>query len=152
MWTNITDDEIAKVDDDTTAAGEEMGAPPMPDMPSGKQPQEGEPPGEPKSPQKMGGVTTETRDNDFKEEDHPRDEEGRFSSGNNSTNTSPTGGDIVGHLDKDGKIVRYNKRMHEFASGTIENGIKTYFVVDKKLQSNYYEKQKKEDLKNGGTL
>ena len=61
----------------------------------------------------MGGVTTETRDNDFKEEDHPRDEEGRFSSGNNSTNTSPTGGDIVGHLDKDGKIVRYNKRMHE---------------------------------------
>lgn len=72
MWSNITDEDIEKADDDTTAEGEGMlpGMPPMgnsqgkndvPSLDSDDEP-------------------IETTDADWHEDDHPRDEKGRFSS------------------------------------------------------------------------
>lgn len=58
MWTNITDDDIAGADDTVGAMGEE----PVPSM-----------------------LTTDT---DFKEDDHPRDEDGKFSSGSSSSSNA----------------------------------------------------------------
>lgn len=61
MWTNITDDEIAKADDDTTAAGEDM---PMP-------------PGIGDSANQLGQKASAV-DADFDKEAHPRDDDGKF--------------------------------------------------------------------------
>lgn len=58
MWSNITDKDIANADDTIDAVGEEL----VPDMP--------------------------TMDADFNEGDHPRDENGRFTSGDLSGNDS----------------------------------------------------------------
>ena len=61
---------------------------------------------------------------------------------------SPVGGDIVGHLDKNGIIVRYNKRTNDFAKGHPLEGIKTMFKpTEGEL---YYQVRKEEDMEHGG--
>ncbi|MBR1552881.1 MAG: hypothetical protein IJ631_02565 [Schwartzia sp.] len=61
---------------------------------------------------------------------------------------SPVGGDIVGHIDKNGIIVRYNKRTNDFAKCHPLKGIRTMF---KPIEGEkYYWTRKEEDMQYGG--
>lgn len=151
---------------------------------------------------RLGGIYT--RDT-FREEDHPRDEAGKFAKGGSTTagsrakiNVSPTGankfvkrgfaskqklmnhwkngrvhrkeypnytmeqyvkravsliempvgGSILGHVDKDGVIIRYDKKTNDFVKGTIDKGIRTMFKPVDGIK--YYMDMRKDDLNNGG--
>ena len=60
-----------------------------------------------------------------------------------------TGGDILGHKDKDDIITRYNAKTNEFAKGRPDRGLYTFYKpVDGKA---YYDFMKEQDLKHGGT-
>lgn len=60
----------------------------------------------------------------------------------------PVGKNILGHIDKDGAIIRYDRKTNDFVKGTIEKGIRTLF---KPVNSGvYYENQRKKDLEHGG--
>ena len=191
MWTNITDDEIAKADDDTTATGEDMTIPPV----LGKS-------------SNMLEEKIKSTDSDFDEEAHPRDENGRFSctesekdviieskfgrvrpQGKNTLKhrgfrdkqhlknhlskrqkngmyldctpeqyqekaiallESETSDSILGHVDRDGFIVRYDVKANDFVKGSIARGIKTMYKPDD--GADYYFSQREEDIKRGGKL
>ncbi|MBR1695356.1 MAG: hypothetical protein IJ709_08150 [Selenomonas sp.] len=60
----------------------------------------------------------------------------------------PVGGDILGHVDKDGVITRYNKKTHEFVKGHPTKGIRTF--MKPRLKDEYYELMLRKDLENGG--
>lgn len=60
----------------------------------------------------------------------------------------PTGGDILGHIDKDGIIVRYDRKENDFVKANIRKGIRTLFKpVDGEA---YYTKARKDDIEHGG--
>ena len=61
---------------------------------------------------------------------------------------SPVGGNITGHADKDGFIIRYDKKENGFVKGSIVKGIRTMFKPIDGIK--YYEQQRKKDLENGG--
>lgn len=61
---------------------------------------------------------------------------------------SPTGNGILGHMDKDGNIIRYDTAKNDFAKGHPQKGIKTMFKPEKGKQ--YYDEIKRWDLNNGG--
>ena len=61
---------------------------------------------------------------------------------------SPVGGDIVGHIDKQNNVIRYDKKKNHFAKGNPEKGLTTFMKpINGK---SYYDMQRKEDLKHGG--
>ena len=60
----------------------------------------------------------------------------------------PVGGSILGHVDKDGVIIRYDKKTNDFVKGTIDKGIRTMFKPVDGIK--YYMDMRKDDLNNGG--
>lgn len=60
----------------------------------------------------------------------------------------PTGGDILGHIDKDGVIVRYDRKENDFVKADLRKGIRTLFKPHE--GEKYYTAQKEADLKHGG--
>ena len=39
----------------------------------------------------------------------------------------PVGGDILGHVDKDGIIIRYDRKINDFVKASVKKGIRTMF-------------------------
>jgi phage-related protein (TIGR01555 family) len=60
----------------------------------------------------------------------------------------PTGGDILGHIDKDGIIVRYDRKENDFVKANVQKGILTMFKPT--AGEKYYQSMREGDLKNGG--
>lgn len=60
----------------------------------------------------------------------------------------PTGGDIFGHVDKDGIIVRYDRKENDFVKASVRKGILTMFKPT--AGEKYYQSMREGDLKNGG--
>ncbi|EFM23139.1 phage-associated protein, HI1409 family [Selenomonas sp. oral taxon 149 str. 67H29BP] len=60
----------------------------------------------------------------------------------------PTGGDILGHIDKDGIIVRYDRKENDFVKASVRKGILTMFKPT--AGEKYYQSMREGDLKNGG--
>lgn len=60
----------------------------------------------------------------------------------------PTGGNILGHIDKDGIIVRYDRKENDFVKANVRNGILTMFKPT--AGEKYYQSMREGDLKNGG--
>ena len=61
---------------------------------------------------------------------------------------SPVGGDIRGHMDKQGAIIRYDRAKNDFVKGHPQKGIYTmYKPTDGEF---YYNQKREEDLKHGG--
>lgn len=60
----------------------------------------------------------------------------------------PTGGNILGHVDKDGVIVRYDRKENDFVKASVRKGVRTMFKPDEGEQ--YYWKRRKEDIEHGG--
>jgi pyocin large subunit-like protein len=61
----------------------------------------------------------------------------------------PVGNGIHGHVDKTGKIIRYDAASNDFVTGHSEKGVHTMMKPKDGLE--YYERQKERDLKNGGS-
>lgn len=61
---------------------------------------------------------------------------------------SPIGGNIRGHMDKSGNIIRYDSIKNDFAKGHPQKGIITLFKPDDGAK--YYEDMRKGDLEHGG--
>ena len=61
---------------------------------------------------------------------------------------SPVGGNIMGHIDKDGHIIRYDEKTNDFVKGSPKKGIFTMFKPTEGKA--YYDNKRKEDLKHGG--
>ena len=61
---------------------------------------------------------------------------------------SPVGGKIMGHIDKDGHIIRYDEKTNDFVKGSPKKGIFTMFKPTEGKA--YYDNKRKEDLKHGG--
>lgn len=61
---------------------------------------------------------------------------------------SPTSDTILGHTDKDGNIIRYDKERNDFVKGHPNKGITTLFKPDEKQK--YYDKMRKADVEHGG--
>lgn len=60
----------------------------------------------------------------------------------------PVGGNIVGHKDKDGQVIRYDKNTNDFVKGHPNKGVRTMFKpVDGEA---YYKKQRELDIEHGG--
>ncbi|EEX77609.1 phage-associated protein, HI1409 family [Selenomonas sputigena ATCC 35185] len=60
----------------------------------------------------------------------------------------PTGRDILGHIDKDGIVVRYDRKENDFVKANVKKGIRTLFKpVDGEA---YYIKARKDDIEHGG--
>ena len=60
----------------------------------------------------------------------------------------PVGGDVLGHIDKDGIITRYNVKTNEFAKGHPSKGIRTF--MKPKLGREYYDMMLRKDIEHGG--
>jgi hypothetical protein len=60
----------------------------------------------------------------------------------------PVGGSIIGHVNQDGVVVRYDAATNEFAKGHPDKGIKTLYKPTR--GKDYYVDNRKDDLKNGG--
>lgn len=61
---------------------------------------------------------------------------------------SPVGGNILGHADAHGNIIRYNKETNDFAKGSPTKGIKTMFKpVD---GEKHYWERREGDIEHGG--
>ena len=58
------------------------------------------------------------------------------------------GGDIIGHADAHGNVIRYDKAKNEFAKGNPNTGAKTYMRPIKGIQ--YYYVMLKGDMEHGG--
>jgi hypothetical protein len=58
------------------------------------------------------------------------------------------GGDIQGHATVDGVVVRYNRATKNFVKGDPVNGIITMY----KMEPRQYEKERRDDLANGGRV
>ncbi|RGS69959.1 hypothetical protein [Mitsuokella sp. AF21-1AC] len=60
----------------------------------------------------------------------------------------PVGGDILGHIDKDGIIIRYDRKTNDFVKASITKGFRTMFKpID---GESYYINMCKEDIERGG--
>ena len=62
---------------------------------------------------------------------------------------SPVDDNVLGHMDKDGVIVRYDKSANDFVKGHPLKGIFTMFKPETGIK--YYFGQKEEYIKNGGS-
>lgn len=62
----------------------------------------------------------------------------------------PVGGNILGHVDRIGRIIRFDKISGAFAKGHPLQGVLTFFVPDKYVSLVYYNIQLEEDMKHGG--
>lgn len=60
----------------------------------------------------------------------------------------PVGGDILGHVDKDDNIIRYDRKNNIFAKGNPQRGVRTMYKPPE--GEVYYSRQKEVDLKYGG--
>ena len=60
----------------------------------------------------------------------------------------PVSDNVLGHADKYGHVIRYDKMTNDFAKGHPYKGIVTMFKPDDGI--NYYETRKKEDIEHGG--
>lgn len=61
---------------------------------------------------------------------------------------SATSETILGHLDKDDNIIRYDVEKNDFVKGNIQNGVFTMFKPV--TGQAYYDNQRKRDLEYGG--
>lgn len=61
---------------------------------------------------------------------------------------SAVGGNIIGHADAHGNVIRYDLDKHYFAKGDPNKGLRTFMVP--KDKDEYYYEQREEDLKHGG--
>ena len=61
---------------------------------------------------------------------------------------SPVGKDILGHIDRNGVIIRYDKKSNDFVKGKPSKGIFTMFKPNEGID--YYLNQKREDIEYGG--
>lgn len=61
---------------------------------------------------------------------------------------SATSKTIQGHTDRFGHIIRYDTEKNDFVKGSIKKGVITMFKPE--TGSDYYEQNRKEDLKHGG--
>lgn len=61
---------------------------------------------------------------------------------------SAVGGDILGHADKNGFVIRYDRKTNDFAKGHPLKGVLTMFKPEQ--GETYYKRQRKEDLEHGG--
>lgn len=61
---------------------------------------------------------------------------------------SAVGGNIIGHADGHGNVIRYDLGKHYFAKGDPNKGLKTFMAP--KDKDKYYYEQREEDLKHGG--
>lgn len=61
---------------------------------------------------------------------------------------SKVGGDILGHADGRGNIIRYDRKKNYFAKGNPEKGLTTF--MKPKIGEMYYQIQREEDLAHGG--
>lgn len=61
---------------------------------------------------------------------------------------SATGGDIQGHMDKEGNVIRYDSKQNQFVKGHPEKGITT-FIKPVDAQA-YYDMMREEDIAHGG--
>lgn len=60
----------------------------------------------------------------------------------------PVGGDILGHGDKDGIIIRYDRKTNDFVKASVTKGIRTMFKpVD---GESYYKDMRKAAIERGG--
>lgn len=60
----------------------------------------------------------------------------------------PVGGDILGHVDGHGNVIRYNRLTNDFAKGNPQRGIRSmYRPVNGEA---YYIESLEEDIKHGG--
>ena len=59
-----------------------------------------------------------------------------------------TGGDIMGHIDKSGYVIRYDKAHNDYVKGNPEKGIFTMFKPTDGQA--YYDGMREEDVKRGG--
>ena len=60
----------------------------------------------------------------------------------------PVGGNILGHADKDGNVIRYDRKNNIFAKGNPQKGVRTMMKPKDGLA--YYLQRKEEDLERGG--
>lgn len=60
----------------------------------------------------------------------------------------PVGGDILGHKDGHGNVIRYNRSTNDFAKGNPQKGVRT--LMRPELGEAYYWERKKEDMEHGG--
>lgn len=58
------------------------------------------------------------------------------------------GGNILGHKDGQGNVIRYNKSTNDFAKGNPQKGVRT--LMRPELGEAYYWERKKEDMEHGG--
>lgn len=61
----------------------------------------------------------------------------------------PVGGDILGHIDKNNQIIRYDCKENDFVKADLNKGIRTLFKPIEGIK--YYIKQRKADIHHGGT-
>lgn len=61
---------------------------------------------------------------------------------------SAVGGDILGHADRNGFVIRYDRKTNDFAKGHPLKGVLTMFKPEQ--GETYYKRQRKEDLEHGG--
>ena len=61
---------------------------------------------------------------------------------------SAVGGNILGHVDKDGVVIRYDKETNDFVKGRPTKRVFTMFKPEYGIA--YYNAQREEDLKHGG--
>jgi hypothetical protein len=60
---------------------------------------------------------------------------------------SPVGNGILGHADKNGKIIRYDTSTNDFVTGRPDKGV--YTMYKPLTGQKYYDGQLEDDLKNG---
>ncbi len=61
---------------------------------------------------------------------------------------SGTNDNVLGHMDKSGNIIRYDKVKNDFVKGNTQKGVFTMYKPDNGQK--YYDEQREEDLKHGG--
>lgn len=62
---------------------------------------------------------------------------------------SPVSDSVLGHIDGNGIVVRYDKKTNDFVKGRPSRGIYTMFKPDEGLK--YYLERKREDIEHGGS-
>ena len=62
---------------------------------------------------------------------------------------SAVGGNILGHADKNGFVIRYDRKTNDFAKGHPLKGVSTMFKPTQ--GETYYKEQRERDLEHGGT-
>ncbi len=59
---------------------------------------------------------------------------------------SPVGGNIIGHIDGHGEVIRYDTVKMDFVKGNPDRGITAMYKADRA----YYDGMRKGDLEHGG--